>query len=126
MKATVPNTQGKLRTLQFVQARVIWGTHPGLLLPVLAVSRVGGQYFAFVVEGQGKSLIARQKEINVGQIVGNDYEVLDGLKAGERVVVEGSQELADGMPVREKEEGASGAEEPAGGKGNRAGGKTSH
>jgi RND family efflux transporter MFP subunit len=124
VKATVPNTQGKLRTLQFVQARIIWGTHPGLLLPVLAVSRIGGQYFAFVVERKGESLVARQREIRVGQIVGNDYEVVDGLKAGDRVVVEGTQELADGVPVREKpEEGTSGAPQPTAANG---GGKTSH
>lgn len=124
-KATVRNTRGKLRTLQFVQARIIWGTHSGLLLPVLAVSRVGGQHFAFVVEGKGKSLVARQRNIKVGRIVGNDYELLDGLKAGDRVVVEGAQALADGMPVREKQEqGMGGAPQPA--TGNGQGGKTLH
>ena len=127
VKAAVPNSRGTLRTLQFVRARIIWGTHQGLLLPVLSVSRIGGQYFAFVVEGKGKSLVARQKEISVGQIAGNDYEVLGGLDAGERVVVEGTQELGDGMPVREMEEGASGAQEPAAAEDrSAAGGKTTN
>ena len=127
VKAAVPNSRGTLRTLQFVRARIIWGTHQGLLLPVLSVSRIGGQYFAFVVAGQGKSLVARQKEISVGQIAGNDYEVLGGLDAGERVVVEGTQELGDGMPVREMEEGASGAQEPAAAEDrSAAGGKTTN
>jgi RND family efflux transporter MFP subunit len=112
VKATVPNSQGTLRTLQYVQARIIWGTHEGLLMPVLAVQRVGGEYFAFVAEKKGQSLVARQKVIRVGQIVGNDYEVLGGLEPGERVVVEGTQELADGVPVREDEQGAGGAAKP--------------
>ncbi|MDE3137018.1 MAG: efflux RND transporter periplasmic adaptor subunit [Acidobacteriota bacterium] len=113
VKAAVPNSQRRLRTLQFVRARIIWGTHEGMLIPVLAVSRVGGEYFAFVVEKKGQSLVARQKVIRVGQIVGNEYEVVSGLEPGERVVVEGAQELADGVPVREDEEGPRGAAKPA-------------
>jgi multidrug efflux pump subunit AcrA (membrane-fusion protein) len=92
-----------------VRARIIWGTHQGLQIPVLAVSRVGGQYFAFVVEKKGQSLVARQKEIQVGPITGNEYEVLGGLEPGEQVVVEGTQELADGVPVREAGQNPSGA-----------------
>jgi RND family efflux transporter MFP subunit len=109
VKAQVPNSQGTLRTLQFVRARIIWGTHQGLQIPVLAVSRVGGQYFAFVVEKKGQSLVARQKEIQVGPITGNEYEVLGGLEPGEQVVVEGTQELADGVPVREAGQNPGGA-----------------
>ncbi len=128
VKAPVPNSRGTLRTLQFVRARIIWGTHEGLLIPVLAVSRVGGQYFAFAVEKKGASLVARQKEIRVGQIVGNQYEVLSGLAPGERVVIEGTQELADGVPVREAEQSPSGAANPAESRGPGAGGsgKTSN
>ena len=45
------------------------------------------------------ALVARQRPIKVGPIVGNDYPVLDGLKPGERVVVSGAQKLADGAPI---------------------------
>jgi RND family efflux transporter MFP subunit len=127
VKAQVPNSRGTLRTLQFVRARIIWGTHEGLLIPVLAISRVGGQYFAFAVEKKGASLVARQKEVRVGQIVGNQYEVLSGLEPGERVVIEGTQELADGVPVRESEQGTNGGANPAESQGaGGSGAKTSH
>jgi RND family efflux transporter MFP subunit len=46
VKAPVPNQSG-LRTDQFVRARVIWSTHRGPVVPVLAVTRVNGQYFVF-------------------------------------------------------------------------------
>ena len=99
VKATVGNHQDKLRTLQFIRARVIWGTHPEPVVPVLAVSRVGGQYFAFVAEEQKGRLIAHQKPLQLGEMVGNDYAVLDGIKPGDKVVVSGTQFLVDGVPV---------------------------
>jgi membrane fusion protein (multidrug efflux system) len=37
--------------------------------------------------------------IQVGDLVGNDYVVLDGIKPGERLIVSNIQLLADGMPV---------------------------
>jgi RND family efflux transporter MFP subunit len=100
-KATVKNTADTLRTSQFARARLIWSVHDGPVIPVLAVQRINGQYFAFVVEGSGKSQVARQKVLRLGDMVGNNYAVLDGLKSGDRVVVEGAQNLVDGAPVTE-------------------------
>ena len=99
VKATVTNHQEKLRTLQFIRARVVWGTHPQPVVPVLAVSRIGGQYFAFVAEEQKGMLVAHQRPLTLGDMVGNDYAVLDGVKPGDKVVVSGTQFLVDGVPV---------------------------
>jgi multidrug efflux pump subunit AcrA (membrane-fusion protein) len=52
-----------------------------------------------VAEGQGQQAVARQRVIQVGDLVGNDYVVLDGIKAGDKVIVSNVQMLADGMPV---------------------------
>jgi membrane fusion protein (multidrug efflux system) len=71
------------------------------VISVLAVQRINGQYFAFVVDGSGKSQVAHQKILTLGEMAGNDYVVLDGLKSGDRVVVEGAQNLVDGAPVTE-------------------------
>jgi RND family efflux transporter MFP subunit len=99
IKARIANNEDKLRNLQFIRARVIWGTHPGQVVPVLAVSRLGGQYFAFVAEDQNGKLVAHQKPLRVGEIVGNDYVVLEGIKPGDKVIVSGTQYLVDGAPV---------------------------
>lgn len=106
VKAPVPNDQRGLRADQFVHARVVWSTHPGVVVPVLAVSRVNGQYFVFVAEpapagGPGGGLVAHQHPIKVGEVVGNDYVVLSGLRPGERIVASGVQKLFDGMPIAE-------------------------
>jgi RND family efflux transporter MFP subunit len=100
-KATVKNSSRALRTSQFARARVIWGARPGRVVPVLAVSRINGQFFAFVVDGQGKSLVAHQRRVQLGELADNQYPVLEGLQDGDRVVIEGAQNLADGASVTE-------------------------
>ncbi|MFZ0038229.1 MAG: hypothetical protein WAK91_12445, partial [Candidatus Acidiferrales bacterium] len=71
------------------------------LIPVLAVSRINGQYFAFVAEKSGNSTVAKQRMLHVGDLIGNSYPVLDGIKPGDHVIVEGTQILGDGSPVTE-------------------------
>ncbi|HTP44053.1 MAG TPA: efflux RND transporter periplasmic adaptor subunit [Candidatus Acidoferrum sp.] len=100
-KATVKNSADTLRTSQFARTRVIWAVRESLVVPVLAVQRINGQYFAFVVEGSGKSEVAHQKVLRLGDMIGNNYPVLEGLKPGDRVVIEGAQNLVDGTPVTE-------------------------
>jgi RND family efflux transporter MFP subunit len=100
-KATVKNSADTLRTSQFARARIIWRVHDGPVIPVLAVQRINGQFFVFVVDGNGKSEVAHQKIVRLGEMTGNNYTVLDGLKSGDRVVIEGGQDLIDGTPVTE-------------------------
>jgi RND family efflux transporter MFP subunit len=100
VKARIANSKDSLRQSQFIRARVVWGTHQNPQVPILAVSRLAGQYFAFVAEPQnGGSYVARQKPLKIGQTVGNNYEVQDGIKPGDKVIVSGTQFLLDGVPV---------------------------
>ena len=100
IKARISNGNDALRQSQFVRARVVFGTHKNTEVPILAVSRLAGQYFAFVAEAQnGGSYVARQKPLKIGQTVGNDYEVQDGIKPGDKVIISGTQFLLDGVPV---------------------------
>lgn len=99
VKARIANNEDKLRNLQFIRARVVWGSHQGPVVPVLAVSRIGGQYFAFVAEDQNGKLVAHQKPLKVGDMMGNAYVVLDGIKPGDKVITSGTQFLVDGAPV---------------------------
>jgi RND family efflux transporter MFP subunit len=99
-KATIANSKDSLRTAQFIRARVIWGSQEKPVVPVVAVSRIGGLYFAFVAEADQKGgYVVHQKPLQIGQIVGNNYVVIDGVKPGDKVVVSGTQFLIDGVPV---------------------------
>jgi RND family efflux transporter MFP subunit len=101
-KATVENAQGTLRVAQQVRAQVVWGTHEGTVIPILAVVRISGQVFAFLAVREGNSTVARQKLLRIGDTVGNDYAVLDGIKPGDHIILSGLQFLQDGAPVAEQ------------------------
>jgi RND family efflux transporter MFP subunit len=100
VKSVLGEAPPSLRVQQFARARIVWSMQPGLTVPLTAVSRISGRYFAFVAEQGPNGLVARQKPIEVGELLGNDYVVLSGLKAGDRVITNGIQKLADGAPVK--------------------------
>jgi RND family efflux transporter MFP subunit len=107
-KAQISNAQDTLRNAQFIRARVIWGSQDRPVVPVVAVSRIGGLYFVFVAESNQKGgYVVHQKPVQIGQIIGNDYVVLEGIKAGDKVVVSGTQFLIDGTPVVPQETSSS-------------------
>jgi multidrug efflux pump subunit AcrA (membrane-fusion protein) len=99
-KASVHSPQVMLRTAQLVKARVIWKTSPIPVVPVLAVTRLGGQTFVYVAQNKDGKFFAHQLAIELGDPVGNNYAVLGGLQNGDRVIVSGTQFLVDGMPVQ--------------------------
>ena len=98
-KAQLVEGRGQFRADQFVRARVIWSTAPGLTIPVTAVTRINAQFFAFVAEKNGQGLQAKQKPVQLGEIIGNDYVVTSGLQPGEQLIVSGLQKIRDGAPV---------------------------
>jgi RND family efflux transporter MFP subunit len=98
-KAQLPSDKG-LRSEQFVRAQIVWSSEPGLTLPVVAVTRINGQYFAFVTEpGKKGGLVARQRLVRLAPLTGAEYLLQEGLKAGDHVIVSGVQKIADGVPV---------------------------
>lgn len=100
VKATLRNVPPNIRVMQYVRARIVWSNDPALTIPIVAVNRISGQYFVFVAEQSKDGVVARQKPISVGDVVGEDYVVQSGLKPGERVIVSNIQKLGDGVPVK--------------------------
>jgi RND family efflux transporter MFP subunit len=99
LKAPVHSTSVALRTAQLVKARVVWSTSPQPVIPVLSVSRLGGQTFVYVATTQNGKSVASQRAVTLGGTTDNNYVVLGGLKAGDQLIVSGTQFLQDGMPV---------------------------
>lgn len=101
-KAAIGQTKANLRIAQQVRAELIWATRSGVVIPILAVQRVNGEFFAFVATKDVKGTTARQRLLRLGETVGNDYAVLEGIQPGDHLIVSGLQFLQDGMPVTEE------------------------
>jgi RND family efflux transporter MFP subunit len=100
VKATLRTRPPGIRVQQYVRARIVWSNAPAIAVPVVAVNRISGQYFIFVAEqGQG-GVVAKQKPITVGDLIGDSYIVRSGVKEGEKVIVSNIQKLQDGVPVK--------------------------
>lgn len=101
VKASFANPDSRLRSEQFVKAKIIWNQRPGVLIPTTAISRLGNQAFVFVAETDSESgqKIARQKPIKLGGIEGNNYQVMEGLQPGETLIISGILNLADGAEI---------------------------
>ncbi|MBV9491559.1 MAG: efflux RND transporter periplasmic adaptor subunit [Verrucomicrobia bacterium] len=98
LAALFPNPGNILRPGQFVRVRVPVRTLRGaLLIPQRAVTELQTSYQIAVVGPENKAEI---RDVQVGDRVGSLWVIIDGLKPGERVIVEGMQRLRQGEPVK--------------------------
>jgi membrane fusion protein (multidrug efflux system) len=100
IRATLDNPQGLLRPNQYVRVRVRGATRPNaILVPQRAVLQGSRGHFVWVADKDGK---AENRPVTVGYWVGNDWHVVEGLHAGDRVVIDGGLKLAAGAPLNPK------------------------
>lgn len=70
-------------------------------IPTSGVANSEAGSYAFVLEpGAGETFTVKRRLIKVGQIMGDSFEITDGLASGERVATAGLGNLVDGMTVR--------------------------
>jgi len=97
IQASFPNPDGLLRPGLFAKVKAVVNViKDGILVPQRCITELQGLYSVMVV-GQGNKIDRR--EINVGPTIGEFWLVLEGLKAGEKVVYEGLQLVRDGVEV---------------------------
>ena len=107
-----PNPQNLLRPGQFSRVRAEMGIKKGALaIPQRAVTEVQGKYLVAVVGPENKVAI---RQVKTGERVGQLWVVEEGLKAGEKVVAEGTQKVREGMAVNPKPFGAGEPAAPGG------------
>jgi membrane fusion protein, multidrug efflux system len=98
IEALFANPNNILRPGQFVRVRVtVRNTQGALLVPQRAVNELQTSYEVAVVDGTNRVQI---RQVKVGEKVGSLWLIEDGLKAGDRIVVEGMQRIRDGQVVK--------------------------
>jgi membrane fusion protein, multidrug efflux system len=99
LRAEVPNPDGLLLPGQYVRVRLAQAELPdGILIPQQAVTRGTQGDSVLVVGADGKP---QPRPVKIGSAQGTNWVVLDGLKPGEQVIVEGFQKMmVPGAPVK--------------------------
>ena len=109
-KAQFRNPDGNLRDGQAVEARIVWDTQPGILVPTTAITRVGGQNFVFVVDKEADENgqeVVHLTAVELGDIQDGNYQVMSGLEQGDRIATSNILKLSDGVPVESASESES-------------------
>jgi membrane fusion protein (multidrug efflux system) len=96
MRAELANPELQLLPGQFVRVRVIAGSKDAIVVPQKAVQQNEGGRYVWVATPEGK---AAQRPIKAGSWLGNDWVVLEGLKPGERVIIDNLARLRPDAPV---------------------------
>jgi membrane fusion protein, multidrug efflux system len=97
LRASVLNPDGVLRPNAYVRVRLTGAVRPNaVVVPQRAVQQGSEGNFVWVVDGEGK---ARPRPVQVGKWQGEDWLVSEGLRAGDRVIVDGTLALHAGTPV---------------------------
>ena len=96
MRAALANPRLQLLPGQFVRVHVTAGTRQAIVVPQKAVQQNEGGRFVWVATPEGKAV---QRAIKAGSWVGEDWVVLEGLKPGERVIVDNLARLRPDAPV---------------------------
>jgi membrane fusion protein, multidrug efflux system len=102
MRAELPNPQHQLLPGQYVRVRIIAGTQQAIVVPQTAVMQNETGRFVWVAGGDGKAV---PRTIRAGRWIGEDWVVLDGLKAGDTVIVDNLARLRPGTPVQVQKAG---------------------
>ena len=100
-EVTFPNPGNILRPGQFGKVRFVADMKKGaMVIPQEAVNELQGNYQVAVVDQNNKVSI---RPVKMGERIGAMWEVTEGLKPGDRVVVQGGQKVREGAPVTVKE-----------------------
>jgi len=113
VRAVIPNPKRELRPGMFVTANVKGGTRPNaIIVPQLAVQQGSNGHLVYVIKEDGT---AELRPVVVGDYSGEKgILIAEGLRAGDRVVVDGALKVVPGQPVKIGEPGAAKPEAPAG------------
>jgi multidrug efflux system membrane fusion protein len=108
LKAVFPNTDHALFPNQFVNVRLWLDTkRDAVIVPLVAIQRGPSGTFVYLVGDDNRVSV---RAVKAGLTEGNEVAIDDGLKAGDVVVVDGAEKLAEGMSVTTRQSRPGGAQ----------------
>jgi RND family efflux transporter MFP subunit len=99
IKAEYANSDGRIRVGEWGQARIVWSQDSGLWIPATAVTQLAGQNFVFAAKQENGQWSAHQIPVKLGEPTNSRYPVVEGITAEDELIVTGTQNLFDKMPI---------------------------
>ncbi|NDE00899.1 MAG: efflux RND transporter periplasmic adaptor subunit [Gammaproteobacteria bacterium] len=109
VRAELPNGDGLLKPGMFLNVELQRDQRTAIVIPEEALVPEQNRQFVFVVNGG----MAEKREVRIGSRSPGSVEIVQGLRAGERIVVEGTVKLRDSGPVRDLAKDLAGAAQGA-------------
>lgn len=102
IKAEYGNPDARIRVGEWGKARIIWSQDSGLWVPAAAITRLASQEFVFVAKQENGQWSAHQIPVKLGNPSNSSFPVLEGITAEDEVIISGTQNLFDKMPINIK------------------------
>ncbi len=102
IKAEYGNPDARIRVGEWGKARIIWSQDSGLWVPAAAITRLASQEFVFVAKQENGQWSAHQVPVKLGNPTNSSFPVLEGITAEDEVIISGTQNLFDKMPINIK------------------------
>ena len=96
VRSVMPNDEGRLRPGMFLTVTLLNDSVEALLVPERALIPERSIQYVFVV---GDNLLAERRAVTIGRRRPGEVEILEGLSAGEKVIIDGIQKARDGQAV---------------------------
>ena len=94
----IANTDMSIRPGMFARVEINFGSKDNVVVPDVAIIKQPGTNARFVYTVENG--IANRRELQLGRLIGNQYEIISGIEPGAQVVVAGQSRLLDKTPVR--------------------------
>jgi membrane fusion protein, multidrug efflux system len=99
-RAEFPNPGRRLKPGMMLRVSIAQGQRENLAIPEAALSVQGDSAFVYVLNARGDRTVAEQRPVRTGARQEGFVEVIDGLRAGERLVADGLNKIQPGQPVQ--------------------------
>jgi len=100
VRAIIPNPDGKLKPGLLMAVELLKNPRKAVGIPENAIVPEGRKHFVFVIDETQNPPVTEKREITIGARRPGDLEVVENLKHGEKVVVQGTMSVRDGGPVK--------------------------
>jgi membrane fusion protein (multidrug efflux system) len=98
MRAIVPNPQGLIKPGNFTTVNIIlMELDNGIVIPQSATTQVQGKAFVFMVDNENK---VNRVPVILGRSIGQNFIIINGLKPGDKIMLEGFQKFKEGMVIK--------------------------